>query len=244
MQRNMDGEKFTGVIGMIDILGFGKMISTQEIKFVRDKVVKVLFQSAEFANDLTNHGRHKYNKYSNIQVNVFPIKWLLFSDTVLVYLQVDDNSDSYINRKESAIASITYFCSMLMIKAYEANIALRGAISYGEVLISRDPIYYIGKPIYDAHKVEAMQQWSGIAILDSVIDGIDAEQIRAVKFKVPLKDGEKECTKEMYVVNWTIDNWLNHDFEKIFNPNNLTDLTPDVIKKKNNTITFYNALKK
>jgi hypothetical protein len=223
-------EKFEGAIVLLDILGFKNMIKTQPLEKIRDKVINLLMKSAEEAKYWVERDLIRFHRFSNNNNELIPIKWIYFSDTIFVYLKRNPQDNSIIQTPDGRLDSISYFCSLLLAKAITENILLRGAISYGECLISNDPAYFIGIPILEAYELEKKQEWSGIVFTESAMKYLSDDTTRLVKWDIPFKN--TEC-KNSYTVNWAFlcdkVNWDN-----CFNSS-----SKDVITKKENTKIFY-----
>src|SRR5882724_1280327 len=106
MKTKIEEEKFIGFIAMIDVLGFTKMMEEKKPEDVRDKIINILSKSAESADLITNRDREKFAKYSDASINSNPIEWILFSDTILVYIKTDSEGRSQINSSKLALESI------------------------------------------------------------------------------------------------------------------------------------------
>jgi len=94
---------------------------------------------------------------------------------------------------------MVYACNLMMARSVWVNIPIRGAIAYGEFLVSRDPLYFLGRPLLDAHWLESNQEWAGVALCDSAAQYLDQDVGRLVHWDVPLK---RDHVEKHWVVNW------------------------------------------
>ena len=152
--------KFQGVIAFLDILGFSKHfqnksrsdISQKSLEDIRDNVIGRLIYLATHSYLQVNHDLIKFSA---------KLKWLSFSDSIALYIPLSKDIPL---SPQLAIESMVYTCSLLLAKTIWNDIPLRGAISYGECLINKDPLYIIGKPFIDAADLEKRQIWAGVAL--------------------------------------------------------------------------------
>ena len=203
----MTDQAFDGVFAMLDVLGFRHRMDTVPLEDLRDTVVGALISSALTAELLVNHDRSRAGYLSEAL-----LRWAFFSDTVVLWLPSEER------RAKSALASITYTCQVMLAKAMWLNVPLRGAIAYGRCIVSRDPVYYLGKPILEAHDIEQRQQWAGVVLCKTASELVDdPDSVRAVRWDVPLKSGTygpgtdpksmlatHPKTKSMLAVDWPL----------------------------------------
>jgi hypothetical protein len=241
----MTDQAFDGVFAMLDVLGFRRRMDTVPLEDLRDTVVGALVSSALTAELLVNHDRSRAGYPSEGL-----LRWAFFSDTVVLWLPSEER------RAKSALASITYTCQVMLAKAMWLNVPLRGAIAYGRCIVSPDPVYYLGKPILEAHDIEQRQQWAGVVLCESasaLVDDLDS--VRAVRWDVPLKAGTYgpgTVPKSMLAVDWPLcsmgprhkalradgtqdaDDGASPDWNACFDSE-----SGDVLAKKDATIAFF-----
>ena len=231
---------YTGAIALIDILGYGDLLCKNSIDFVKDNIIDTIIESIKTANRIVNRDRFRFNKFANNNtIHTAPIEYLFFSDSFLLYIESD--SDCSINSSENTLNSLCYALCIILTLSFEKNIALRGAISYGEFYINRDPVIIIGKVINEIAKLEKSQQWAGIVLSDKLKSYNPSDQF-VTNYSTPFKGNNKD----MKVIDWinmkTIiltEQIKSIDFDKCFDSE-----LEDVKEKKQNTIRFYNSMTK
>ena len=230
LQTNLN--TYYGAIAMIDILGYADRLCKSSIEEIKVKIIDKIISLIEAANIVVNRDRYRFNKFSNNNtIHTTSLDYLFFSDSMLLFIETDDAS--LVNIPEHTINSLCYATSLILGKGFENNIALRGAISFGEFYIQRDPVIIIGRPIFEISRLEKSQNWAGIVLSDE-LNKFDLIESFITKYFVPFKN-EKD-SKEMNVINWT--RYINKpDFDLCFNSKRT-----DVLVKKENTLKFYNYM--
>jgi hypothetical protein len=117
------------------------------------------------------------------------------------------------------------------------NVPLRGALSYGEFLVSSDPAFVLGQAVFDAYELSNKHQWAGVALCDSAAAlVVPGKSLRCVEWEVPLKSG----AESRLVVDWPAHSlgpskgFPAPDWNDCFGPDD--DLS---VAKKSNTKTFF-----
>jgi hypothetical protein len=75
---------------------------------------------------------------------------------------------------------------------------LRGAIAFGDTIIDPPTNTFLGQPIVDAHLAETAQEWVGLGVHPTAVDGVRRCE-SVVEYKVPLKAGTPELT---HAITW------------------------------------------
>lgn len=156
-------------VGMFDILGFSEMIMKASLDFY-DKIVFRLLHSSLKQADFVSEISHLYLsrlRDKDTKENAPKIDVLVFSDTVLIYPRFTENTHGIYYEPIIQILMLARAARYIFNDMLERNILLRGSIAYGECLISRNPIAYLGEPIIEAYKVEKMQKWARILFAPS-----------------------------------------------------------------------------
>lgn len=169
---------------LFDILGFKKMIETDELAKVAET-----YRSAKAYFDDPLRSINRLQRHSGKKDRV---KYRVFSDTFLIYTT---------KANENCFLSLLAACDFLFMSAVEHSLPIRGSITYGK-LISSDGVE-IGQPIVDAHMNEQMQDWVGCWIAEECESKVDISKYitdkSIVRYEVPLKDGE---VKTRLAYNW------------------------------------------
>ena len=240
----INDDKIVGGVAFLDILGMSSYMKAKyknQPEYIRDFIIGKMITSCITA---LNHVQHEF-KYDN---NPSKLEWLFYADTMIIYLPIKKGSS--INSINDVIETLAYCCNIVFASCLYQNIALRGAISYGEFLVSKDPVYIIGKPISDAYELESDQEWAGVAICEDLevkILNRDLKLSYLTKADVPLK---KRNSKNMYCINWPVfiagafNNVTNGKVYKLPNWDECFNSTKENVKiKKKNTVSFFEQKK-
>jgi hypothetical protein len=196
-------------VALFDILGFQELVKNNQL----DKVANAYSRVKEVFEDILSHV-NALNKGFKMGITVDTHS---FSDTFLIYTS-DTSADSFL--------SLLAACDSLFIGAIENELLLRGAITYGELIISAG--VEIGKPIVEAYESEKKQDWSGCWIMDQCRSKIDISNYlkdgSIVEYQIPFKHGQ---VKSCFAFNWVKSLTYKAMFENMKN-----DFTVDQIKEQ------------
>ena len=179
------------------------------------------------------------------------VRSLAISDTLFLWLPTGPASE--LEGPRDAYACVEEMCLIvyyLLHATMRRRIPLRGAIAYGECLVSTEqPFALIGKPVLEAHALEHAQEWAGVALCVSAeqqLGNIDAMFMphlrRFVRYPVPLKGGRVE---QRVAIKWPDAHFLKHPRETMRPPHSGLPPTEAVLveAKIANTATFYERFK-
>jgi hypothetical protein len=231
---------YNGAVALVDILGYKEMLC-EPIEYVKDNIIDRLIETIETANSITNRERHRFNRVSNNDEEYSTkIKYMFYSDSFILYIESDNNCK--INSIENTLDSLCYALCIILDISFRNNIALRGAVSYGEFYLKKCPFIMIGKVFTELSELEKSQKWAGI-VLSEELEKFNYSNQFTVTYATPLKC--KDGDREMKVLNWVFfkANYITTtdksiDFERCFDSDR-----EDVRIKKENTINFYNKMK-
>lgn len=230
-------EKFNAVICLLDILGYKDMMMERNLEEISKLMLKTLDDTVSGCNGILNHELEKYKKHFDFDGKVMHMEWLQFSDTILLYLRCDENSKFLSHIPKYRLFSMTFYLPILFANCLRNGILLRGAVSYGEVMVNKYKSFFIGKPILEAYELEKKQKWAGISLCESVNQFTKADKFEKedgapsiIKYDVPFENE----TKNLSVSAWYQQQSEEIDWDKLFNSNK-----DDVIIKKENTKKFY-----
>lgn len=118
----------------------------------------------------------------------------IFSDTILLWC--DDAWD--------AVQTLLTASASLIASALDIGWPIRGGLAYGNCVLDRQTLTFIGQPIVDAYYTEQSQVWVGAALHQSVIDhptlGRSILRLEdVIKYSVPTKF--RSPTLE-YAIHW------------------------------------------
>lgn len=219
-------------VGLFDILGFSNLIETHKLEEVAELYSKVKKYFEEMLN------------YANSLCNRDIVKFYNFSDTFLIHTKTKDDIN---------FQTLLYACDALFLGFNEAaqnnNIAIRGAISSGEIIAVEGII--IGQSIIEAFGREKQQEWIGCWISDQCLNKDQLSEYindkSIVEYVIPLKNG---IVKNCYAFNWVksiahkykVENKnFNFGSKEIMAEINFLKSEPpkwDVKRKHDNTKTF------
>lgn len=217
---------YNGPIAMIDILGYKEKLCMNSIDHIKN-IINELIRIIDTVSTIVNRDRCRFNYFSNNNTtHTTVIDYVFFADTFLLFLESDNSCK--INEPANSINSLCYATLLIMGESFKNNISLRGAISFGEFYIQKDPVIIIGKPLSEIAQLEKSQNWAGV-VLSYDLDSFNLEDSFIVTYPVPFKKN----TKEMRVINWPLFSY-DPDFDRCFDSNR-----PDVVTKRENTKEFY-----
>lgn len=177
-------DKINCFVGLFDILGFSNLIETHRL----DEVAGIYSKAKKYFEDMLND--------VNLLCNRDIVKFHNFSDTFLIHTKSKDDID---------FQGLLVACDALFLAFNDAaqnnNIAIRGAISCGEITAVEGIV--IGEPIIEALGREKQQEWIGCWISDQCLNKAQLTEYISdksiVEYAIPLKDG---IVKECYAFNW------------------------------------------
>jgi len=248
---------------MCDILGFTTKMREKKNLEIYHNLIRSSFASLSEINlksllpdDFFDEDHKSYSEIIKVASKPFKINSMQFSDTIIFYpqiigtiFQLDIDSDT--NRLfDQILLTLTlsmaakYFADMI-----RQGYLIRGAITYGDLLIQNNPPLYIGSAVERVHELETLQEWAGIALTPESILKIQEvgllDDSLIIQYNPPIKDEskfEKMFSEGIlpYVVDWR--NLVNLDKELIENEakNNQGIILPGVKVKICNTLKFYN----
>lgn len=118
------------------------------------------------------------------------VQYLQFSDTLLIWLSADPNAAKLFQTPGQLVRTISYAVSLTVARFIAAGIPLRGAVGFGPVYVSSDPICFTGKELNETFKLERQQEWAGVGLHDSAARVVNLEPIEPflVEYQVPMSD--------------------------------------------------------
>lgn len=180
------------IVGFLDILGYESFLENNEPEEVANIIKEVLPNCAKtvsghlapliggILSEKLPEGIEKNNFMSAVK----SVESCIFSDTILLYAEsvIMDKEDAKKKMGPLGIeqghlvnflqwAYFADFCSELFSYMLLKGLPLRGAISYGDVLVSDN--CFAGRPIVDAYKFSKEIKFAGIAFCDSTESFID-----------------------------------------------------------------------
>lgn len=246
-KSNISEDKFLAVL---DILGFSDLLSFGNL----DKIQELYEELIE--GDLASvSGR----QFKNDDLNNSGLNFFIISDSVLIYT----NDLTY-----ASFQKLVYITRLFFTISFLRGLPLRGTITKGEIRnidscsTNRDikVSVILGKPISNAYNLEKQYEWAGctidpVCILCFPLIANGRSSLRKnniiVQYAVPKKAGKINVEKD-YVINW-VNHFKNIDLRTTLNENDIQSIFAmhgkkiddwSVIRKINNTYSFYNWCKR
>jgi len=157
------------LVGLFDILGYQVFLDANPAETAAENAAqKVLDTLVRLDEEMPQKmlkvfGMPLEEPFAKI---VSEIKWLVFSDTVLLTLDL-----SQVTKRKLAGAYWSVFlmqCASLWRSMFEFGLPLRGAITKGPYLV--DKTCFAGKPIVEAYQLASDLNCAGVVIAGSVIE--------------------------------------------------------------------------
>jgi len=185
----MNSEK--GFIGFFDILGYTSILENNDPKMIAEPVLKLLTSLDSNINDeiLSLTTKFEASGFHDILKN--EVKWLVFSDTILVSMAIPEKTDD--GKKELRWIAFIAVCKLLQMFMLKKGLPVRGAINHGEYLIQGT--CFAGRPIVEAYKMSQNLDLSACVFTEKASTCINeiwklTEKNNIIaEYLVPLKDG-------------------------------------------------------
>jgi hypothetical protein len=132
----------SGYVALLDVLGFRSIVAGDHKNAAVIKYLTVITESLKHTS----------------------VESIVFSDTIVLTKDGPDPEN---------LRLLCQICSRLMLDLISANIPIRGAIAYGEFARSNigASAFLAGKPIIEAYEYEQKQNWIGMMLTPSAIQG-------------------------------------------------------------------------
>ncbi|WFN33714.1 hypothetical protein L1S32_07630 [Methanogenium sp. S4BF] len=156
--NNSDKQKITGFFGFFDILGFKEIIAKNGLEYLCDIIGPIL-------DTLDNEAVTMGGVDPSQDLCIHPTSTFVFSDTIILYEKVPQLPNGHIHNFGPTLIEKAAILTRL---AFEKGVPLRGAISFGEYIVTDR--YFFGKPILEAYMAEKKCSWSGVIFCDSVVE--------------------------------------------------------------------------
>lgn len=155
---NNEKQKITGFFGFFDILGFKEIIDKNGLDYLCNIIGPIL--DTLDGQAITMGGVDQSQDFC-----IHPTNTFVFSDTIILYEKVSQLTNGHIPNFGPTLIEKAAILTRL---AFEKGVPLRGAISFGEYVVTDR--YFFGKPILEAYLAENKCKWSGVLLCDSVVD--------------------------------------------------------------------------
>lgn len=213
----------SGVVTFLDVLGW-KGIWQRKQNPITD--LEQLVKSISKKSQLLSRGI----KLSEKEIISPETKVMIISDTIVIFTEsARKNATNTIDLHGS-------LCIEAIPLSITKGIPLRGATSYGEVIISRNNSIYAGKAIDEAAAWHELGDWIGVFMAPTANFVYEPSSSGVwIQYQPPLKGGKKLAT---YTVNWNKDKNEN-DIKTIKQSFcEMSPITPEIESKFSNTIEY------
>ncbi len=192
-----------GLIGYFDILGYQNLLEKNEPEDIAQSVLPFLTDiNNKVCSEMTDFFEKRGDQESPFLSIVKSIKWLIFSDTILMTLPFDSSEGDI-----SVIAHWVSFmsaCTSLQEEMFKVGLPVRGVIDYGKFYVKDN--CFAGRTIVEAYQLCNQLDLAACVFNENAqkeLNNIDAIYIKHVKtsifnlwvskYLIPKKDGESQC---------------------------------------------------
>jgi hypothetical protein len=186
----------TYLFAFLDVLGFERLLGDIGLEKVHSLYVELLEQALRPESEEKPWSRSN----SIVQNHVVPaLMWLpihtaYFSDSLMLWVHFHPGH----------VGEFLSRCSRVFCKALELGIPLRGAVTIGSAVFHKEQGIYLGEPLVEAARLEAKQNWVGVALgasfkSESIRIPIPPEAV--FQYSPPLKPGGEELFSGL-VLDW------------------------------------------
>jgi hypothetical protein len=193
-----------GLIGFFDILGYQNLLEKNEPEDIADKVIPILENIKSTVPEKMKEFTKLFDENEPIvspiekeglDEIVDSIKWLIFSDTILLSMPVENLED-----KNNEIICVLFLatCNILQKSMFKEGLPLRGVINFGKFYIKGT--YFAGRPIVEAYQLCNSLELSACVLSNRIGESIKSNiemsmsslsEIFFYYYLVPTKTGHK-----------------------------------------------------
>lgn len=145
-------ERRTVLLAVFDILGFSKRVENCPLDEVR-KTYDLLRQKTVERFELDSFDLLRMDDVLVPAILRLDVESVVFSDSVFAWVPL---------KKGFANPFITWCCHFIC-EGLAMDLPIRGAIAAGDAILDQGTDTYLGRPIIEAHDLEADQEWIGLA---------------------------------------------------------------------------------
>ncbi len=178
---------------MFDVLGFSHWLESVGLQAVLDSYHHLIERVVVRPNEKGGLSAIQL-KEGAIFAITGPPGYAYFSDTILLWHPLQPAFvDDFVTR-----------CSELVCEALAMNIPLRGAITLGDAVLSRESDFFLGAPIIEAARLEKAQNWIGLTFGHTAVWSAFLAQIHGtaiIEYQPPTKDALKQYASPI-VIDW------------------------------------------
>lgn len=164
-----------------------------------------------------------FNEDADVVLNC-PLKHAFFSDTFMIWIE-------YEQLFGMSLRGFYEKCMDVFIEAIKQGIPLRGAISRGTAIMNVEKNIFLGKPIVEAARAEAAQNWMGIGLTRSCQQAEISEAWLLLPYTDHIKATQTKNSKDILFTNCVL------DWPKYWRNTQDNDVIP-IIEKMNDDAAF------
>lgn len=191
-QKKIQEEKEI-VLAFFDILGSTNRLMNNEYQKVYDFYQYMVKLCSETEVALSSPGIFPGEQNKEFLV-LHPMHHAFFSDTFIIWVE-------YLEFPPTRMGGFYEKCSSIFIEAIKKGIPLRGSIARGTAIMDEENKLFLGKPLAEAAKAEAAQQWLGVGLTKSCEKIYPSEARYLFPFNEHIKEG-KESLLSVAVLDW------------------------------------------
>jgi len=81
---------------------------------------------------------------------------------------------------------------------------LRGAVGFGPIFVSRNPLFFTGKELYETKKLEERQVWAGAMLHDSAVSALGTVGAEPffLEYPVPMSECPTPTLRPSIAIDW------------------------------------------
>ncbi|MCX5826761.1 MAG: hypothetical protein NTV58_01995 [Deltaproteobacteria bacterium] len=182
------------MVAVCDVLGYSNLVRDHSLEELKNYHLKNILTVIE--SSIPKHGADLESDTQQDLLTSGAVGHVSFSDTIVIYSLLDDRDG-----RKNVLDAVYRLIAIPMNTPYYRY---RVGIAYGEMHVNKEDGIYVGKALVEAHDLEAMQQWSGVALTESAASMFRShhpESSMLVDYDVPIKG---QTRRRRTVVNWTL----------------------------------------
>lgn len=186
--------KMPWMVGLFDVLGFSSRIAHDGVESVYTAYCSLIERVIQ-KEGLCCIGAMRFPGESHRIPTMFTaeVRYTYFSDTILLWLPLHPMfAGPFLQR-----------CADLLCEALQMGIPLRGTIALGEGFMHKQSGTYLGPMIVEAARLEAAQNWIGVAFAPSATwpQFMSEVPTQIIEYDVPVKAGV-ESLRSPIALDW------------------------------------------
>lgn len=241
-------------VGYLDALGFSNLIDEKEVENLYNSLERVcvglLKVIKDEPSDYWERGEKVIPDYVNEKIiNKIITEVLYFSDSIMFYIKTSKNKINNLDKLRSLCWLINEIIAKTLLEPKKSDkasqLAFRGCIAKGKMIIDTDENIYVGDALKKAVKGSDSQNWMGGILHDSISKNIADELNQEIVYydKIPIqKKNDEGSDKKYHLQDGFALDWYHHHKEDIKSYHLQKYDWDEEIKMKEHTIKFLEYL--